>query len=71
LPRGDGIAARVLDVRFLGDVALVEMAVQGLDEPLLARLRENAAPALGAEIGVRIDPSAILVFAPENGIAGA
>jgi iron(III) transport system ATP-binding protein len=69
LPRGDGIAARVLDVRFLGDVALVEMAVQGLDEPLLARLRENDAPALGAEIGVRIDPSAILVFAPENGIA--
>jgi len=71
LPRGDGIAARVLDVRFLGDVALVEMAVQGLDEPLLARLRENDAPALGAEIGVRIDPSAILVFAPENGIATA
>jgi iron(III) transport system ATP-binding protein len=71
LPRGDGIAARVLDVRFLGDVALVEMAVQGLDEPLLARLRENDAPALGAEIGVRIDPSTILVFAPENGIATA
>ncbi len=69
LPRGDGIAARVLDVRFLGDVALVEMAVQGLDEPLLARVRENDAPSLGAEIGVRIDPSAILVFAPENGAA--
>jgi iron(III) transport system ATP-binding protein len=69
LPRGEGIAARVLDVRFLGDVALVEMAVQGLDEPLLARVRENGAPSLGAEIGVRIDPSAILVFAPENGAA--
>jgi iron(III) transport system ATP-binding protein len=69
LPRGEGIAARVLDVRFLGDVALVEMAVQGLDEPLLARVRENDAPSLGTEIGVRIDPSAILVFAPENGTA--
>jgi iron(III) transport system ATP-binding protein len=57
----------VLDVRFLGDVALVEMAVQGLDEPLLARLRENDAPALGAEIGVGIDPAAILVFEAENG----
>jgi hypothetical protein len=34
-------------------------------------LRENDAPALGAEIGVRIDPSAILVFAPENGMATA
>jgi iron(III) transport system ATP-binding protein len=67
LRRGEGIAARVLDVRFLGDVALVEMAVQGLDEPLLARLRENDAPALGAEIGVGIDPGAILVFEAENG----
>jgi len=30
----------VLDARFLGDVALVEMAVQGLDVPLLARVRK-------------------------------
>jgi iron(III) transport system ATP-binding protein len=71
LPRGEGIAARVLDVRFLGDVALVEMAVQGLDEPLLARLRENDAPGLGTEVGVRVDPSATLVFAAGNGTPSA
>ncbi|HEV3242761.1 MAG TPA: hypothetical protein VGY14_05925 [Methyloceanibacter sp.] len=29
LPAGEGIPARVLGLRFLGDVALVEMAVQG------------------------------------------
>ncbi|MGB6923251.1 MAG: TOBE domain-containing protein, partial [Methyloceanibacter sp.] len=69
LPRGQGIPARVLDVRFLGDVALVEMAVQGLDEPLLSRVRESDAPSLGTEIGVAIDPSAVLVFEAENGTA--
>ena len=69
LPRGQGIPARVLDVRFLGDVALVEMAVQGLDDPLLSRVRESDAPPLGTEIGVAIDPSAVLVFEAENGTA--
>jgi iron(III) transport system ATP-binding protein len=56
----------VLDARFLGDVALVEVAVQGLDAPLLARVRESDAPPLGAEIGVGIDAGAVLVFAAEE-----
>jgi iron(III) transport system ATP-binding protein len=67
LPAGEGIPARVLDLRFLGDVALVEMAVQGLDGPLLARVRESDAPAIGSEIGISIDAGAVLVFEPENG----
>jgi iron(III) transport system ATP-binding protein len=66
LPSGEGIPARVLDARFLGDVALVEVAVQGLDAPLLARVRESDAPPLGAEIGVGIDAGAVLVFAAEE-----
>jgi iron(III) transport system ATP-binding protein len=67
LPAGEGIPARVLDLRFLGDVALVEMAVQDLDGPLLARVRESDAPAIGSEIGISIDAGAVLVFGPENG----
>jgi iron(III) transport system ATP-binding protein len=63
---GEGVPARVLDARFLGDVALIEIAVQGLDAPLLARVREADAPALGAEIGVGIDAGAVLVFAAEE-----
>ncbi len=66
LPSGEGIPARVLDLRFLGDVALVEMAVQGLDEPLFARVRESDAPAIGSEIGISVDEGAVLVF-EENG----
>ena len=62
-----GSPARVLDARFLGDIALVELAVQGLDAPILARVREADVPPQGAEIGVSIDASAVLVFEAENG----
>jgi iron(III) transport system ATP-binding protein len=67
LSAGQGVPARVLDARFLGDVALVELAVQGLDAPILARVRESDAPPQGAEIGVSIDAGAVLVFEAENG----
>jgi iron(III) transport system ATP-binding protein len=57
----------VLDARFLGDVALVEVAVQGLDAPLFARIKESDVPPQGAEVGVAIDSGAVLVFAAGNG----
>jgi iron(III) transport system ATP-binding protein len=68
---GQGVPARVLDARFLGDVALVELAVQGLDAPILARVRESDVPPKGAEIGVSIDAGAVLVFEAENGVRPA
>ena len=45
------------------------MAVQGLDAPLFARVRESDAPALGSEVGIGIDAGAVLVFAAEHGNA--
>jgi iron(III) transport system ATP-binding protein len=67
LEPGEGTPGRVLDSRFLGDVGLVEIAVQGLDSPVLARVREPDVPAQGAEVGVAVDQGAILVFEAENG----
>ncbi|MBC8020752.1 MAG: ABC transporter ATP-binding protein [Methyloceanibacter sp.] len=67
LAPGEGVPARVLDARFLGDIALVEVAVQGLDAPLFARVKESDVPPQGAEIGVAIDTGAVLVFAAGNG----
>ena len=57
----------MLDARILGDVALVEVAVQGLDAPLLARVREADVPPQGTEIGVSVEPGAVLVFPADNG----
>jgi iron(III) transport system ATP-binding protein len=67
LAAGQGVPGRVLDARFLGDLALVEIAVEGLDLPLLARVKESDVPPQGAEIGVGIDTGAVLVFEAENG----
>jgi iron(III) transport system ATP-binding protein len=67
LAAGQGVPACVQDARFLRDVALVELAVQGLNAPILARVRESDAPPQGAEIGVSIDTGAVLVFEAENG----
>jgi iron(III) transport system ATP-binding protein len=67
LGAGQGVPARVLDARFLGDIAVVELAVQGLDAPILARVRESDVPPQGTEIGVSIDAGAVLVFEAENG----
>jgi iron(III) transport system ATP-binding protein len=64
---GQGVPARVLDTRFLGDVALVELAVQGVDAPILARVKESDVPPQGAEVGVGVDTGAVLVFQAENG----
>jgi iron(III) transport system ATP-binding protein len=65
LPEGQGHPARARHVRFLGDAALVEMAVQGFDEPLKALVHESEVPVLGRDIGIEIDPLRVLVFAAE------
>ena len=67
LAAGQGVPGRVLDTRFLGDFALVEIAVGGLDLPLLARVKESDAPPQGTEVGIGIDSGAVLVFEGDNG----
>jgi iron(III) transport system ATP-binding protein len=66
LPEGQGHPARARHVRFLGDAALVEMAVQGFDIPIKALVHESEVPARGRDIGVEIDPQRVLVFAAET-----
>ena len=62
LPPGQGLAGRVLHVKFLGDVGRVEIGVQGFDVPLRARARESEGWIKGAEVSVEIDPTRVLVF---------
>jgi iron(III) transport system ATP-binding protein len=66
LPDGQGHPARAQHVKFLGDAALVEMAVQGFDLPLKALVHESEVPARGRDIGIEIDPARVLVFAAEG-----
>ena len=63
---GTGRVARVIDVKFLGDAVRVELAVEGLEEILKVRVREEAAPVKGAEVRVSVDPAGVILFKPED-----
>lgn len=60
---GSGIRGRVVAHRFLGELDLYEIAVEGLDRPLVARRRTTAGLSRGHDVGVHIDPAEVLVFA--------
>ncbi len=57
------LPGRLLSRRFLGEVELVQVAVQGLDHPLQARVRGPVLVNAGEDVGVEIDPDEVLVFA--------
>ncbi len=59
---GTGVPGRLLARRFLGEVELLDIAVEGLDEPLKARSRDMSAVAVGSEVGIAIDEAAVLMF---------
>jgi iron(III) transport system ATP-binding protein len=61
-PPGSGLHGRVLHVKFMGDVGLLELGVQGFDAPLRARALEVEGWRKGMEVGVEIDPARALVF---------
>ena len=65
-PQGAGLAGRVRDVKFLGDVARLEVGVEGFDDPLKVRVREMEGWMPGAEVRVAIDPARVLLFPAEN-----
>lgn len=63
---GQGLPGRVLHARFLGDQAVLEIAAQGFERPLLTLLREWEVPERGAEVALSVDPASVLVFAAEE-----
>ena len=66
---GINLPGRVLHVKFLGDVALVELAVQGFEQPLRARVAVADGWIKGQDASVSICPAHVLVFpasAPEK-----
>jgi iron(III) transport system ATP-binding protein len=66
-PPGTGVAGRVLHVKFMGDLASLEIAAQGFERPLTTLVREGEQPPRGAEVGLTVDPESVLVFPSENG----
>ncbi|GGK49764.1 ABC transporter ATP-binding protein [Salinarimonas ramus] len=57
------LPGRIVARRFLGEVDLVHVAVQGLDAPLQGRCRDGLRAGEGQDVGVDVDPAEVLVFA--------
>ncbi|MGL4727879.1 MAG: ABC transporter ATP-binding protein [Bosea sp. (in: a-proteobacteria)] len=53
---------RVMSRRFLGEVDMVELAVAGVERPLMQRLRGGTAPQPGADVAVSVEAQEVLVF---------
>ena len=64
---GEGMSGRILHTTFLGDIGLLEVGVQGFDQPLRARVFDLSQWARGDEVVVNIDPQQTLVFLSANG----
>jgi iron(III) transport system ATP-binding protein len=65
-PAGSCLPGRILSRRFLGEVDLIHVAVQGLERPLQARLRSAGPIEPGQDVGVDVDPQEVLVFAASH-----
>lgn len=64
---GEGQVGRIMRRRFIGEVDLVEVAVEGLDLPLHARIRDGGRFAVGMDVGVRLDARDVIAFPRESG----
>ncbi|MGF1620960.1 MAG: ABC transporter ATP-binding protein [Rhodomicrobiaceae bacterium] len=61
-----GTPACVLEVRLLGDQALIELGVKGLEESVSIRVDSGSVPDKGTELFLRVKPGAVLIF-PRTG----
>jgi iron(III) transport system ATP-binding protein len=66
LAPGFCLPGRAVSRRFLGEVDLVQVAVEGLERPLQARVREGFRAEVGHDVGVAIDENEVLVFAASH-----
>lgn len=57
------IVGRVMERHFLGEVDLVDILIEGLEQPITARLRGHATASVGSEVGIHVDPADVLIFA--------
>jgi iron(III) transport system ATP-binding protein len=61
-----GIPGRVLASRFRGDLRQLSIGVTGLDQPLVSLVREAAAPHIGEDVQIEVDPEGTMVFPSES-----
>ncbi len=58
----EGHAGYVTNVRFLGDASLVTLLLEGMEEPVTARMRGAKIPAAGETVSVTVEREHVFVF---------
>jgi iron(III) transport system ATP-binding protein len=61
-PNG-GTTGRVVAENFLGEVDHLEIAINGLEAPIRARVRADMRFPEGSEVSVSVDPREVVIFA--------
>ena len=59
---GQGVPGRVRSVQFLGEIDAVELAVEGIDVPVVARRRGRPGLRSGQDVGVHLSARHVLAF---------
>ncbi|WP_298964130.1 ABC transporter ATP-binding protein [uncultured Roseibium sp.] len=57
-----GVPGRIRSKRFVGEVDLLSVVVEGIDQPLQARVRAGSKWETGMDVAVTTDPKDVLVF---------
>jgi iron(III) transport system ATP-binding protein len=65
-PGEGGIVGRISSKRFVGEVDLLSIVVDGLDDPVHARVRAGGGYMAGMDVGLTTDPKDVLVFPAED-----
>ena len=62
--RGTGVAGRIVSRRFLGDVVAMELVIDGLDNPMRARMPTHLVALVrgDSDVTISVDPSGVLIF---------
>ncbi|MFN0217455.1 MAG: ABC transporter ATP-binding protein [Hyphomicrobium sp.] len=60
-----GLAGRVREIKFLGDVTRLDVAIEGFDQPLKVRSAGPTEFARGSEVQVHVEPEGVLAFPAE------
>jgi iron(III) transport system ATP-binding protein len=64
---GEGESGRIMSRRFLGEIELFDVAVEGVDTYLVAKARTGDGFGPGVEVRVSFDPRDVLVFPEAEG----
>ncbi|MBD1546296.1 ABC transporter ATP-binding protein [Roseibium aggregatum] len=65
-PEEGGVVGRISSRRFVGEVDLLSIVVDGLDDPVHARVRAGGGYRAGMDVGLTTDPKDVLVFPAED-----